>query len=79
MEPEKKVHVKLDVESIVRSLDLEQAIEVADKLDEIVLDYVFGYITNSADNGYATDDEIREFVKEHSFELLRAIYTRGNM
>lgn len=78
MEPEKKVHVSLDVESIVNDLELEECIDVANKLDETVLKILLDRI-RTPEGGYATDEEIQEFLNTKLFELLKAVYKRGDL
>lgn len=79
MEPEKKTHVKLDTESIKDFLELPVCIDMANKIDDMVMDLILSYVDGSAENGYATDEEIKEYFDNHKFELLRSVYGRGDI
>ena len=76
---EQKVRVKPNTEGIVRIMDLEECIDIANKLDEIVFGAVLEYVTNSVEGGYLSDEDYREYLKTSRFELLKAIYQRGDI
>ena len=76
---EPKVRVKITTEGIVGHLAFDECIDVANKIDDIVFNAVLTYVTNSVDGGYATDEDFKEYLNGHKFELLRAIYSRGDI